>query len=88
MQKKPPVSVASPGRFLTFGAYARKYVELLQEGWAIPPERILARTGLDATALESPDLSDDDDHHLRRVLRGPSFNDNATGRIKAEPPGP
>lgn len=56
MQKKTLAPVASPGRFLTFGAYARKYVELLQEGWSIPPERILARTGLDTAALASPEL--------------------------------
>lgn len=56
VQKNQTVPVASPGRFLTFGAYARKYVELLQEGWGIPPERVLARTGLDIATLESPDL--------------------------------
>lgn len=56
VQKNQIGPVASPGRFLTFGAYARKYVEMLQEDWGIPPERVLARTGLDSGSLESPDL--------------------------------
>lgn len=56
MPKNALAAVPSPGRFLTFGAYARKYVELLEEGWGIPPERVLARTGLDAATLASPDL--------------------------------
>lgn len=44
------------GRFLTFGAYPRKFVQLLEAEWAIPAEKILAGTDLDREALERADL--------------------------------
>ncbi len=47
---------ASEGRFLTFGAYPRKLVQLLEEDWNIPAEKILEGTGLVRSQLDAPDL--------------------------------
>jgi AraC-like DNA-binding protein len=44
------------GRFLTFGAYPRKLVQLLEDDWGIPAEKVLEGTGLERTQLETPEL--------------------------------
>lgn len=44
------------GRFLTFGAYPRKFVQLLESEWQIPAEKLLEGTSIDREALEQPDL--------------------------------
>lgn len=44
------------GRFLTFGAYPRKFVQLLESEWQVPVEKVLEGTPLDRAALEQPDL--------------------------------
>lgn len=51
MQKSLP-----QGRLLTFGAYPRKLVQLLEEEWNIPPEQVLEGTGLARSQLDMPDL--------------------------------
>ncbi|MDQ8036926.1 MAG: AraC family transcriptional regulator ligand-binding domain-containing protein [Pedobacter sp.] len=51
MQKSLP-----QGRFLTFGAYPRKFVQLLEEEWNIPAEKVLAGTGLERSQLDQPEL--------------------------------
>ncbi|HEX4939469.1 MAG TPA: AraC family transcriptional regulator ligand-binding domain-containing protein [Candidatus Kapabacteria bacterium] len=48
--------ITSPGRFLTFGAYPRKFVQLLESEWQIPAEPLLAGTGLDRQQLDDPEL--------------------------------
>lgn len=45
------------GRFLTFGAYPRKLVQLLEDEWNIPPEKLLAGTGLERSQLDIPELA-------------------------------
>lgn len=47
---------SSPGQFLTFGAYPRKLVQLLEEDWQISAERTLSGTGIDRAQLDEPDL--------------------------------
>lgn len=49
--------IMTQGRFLTFGAYPRKLVHLLEDEWNIAPEKLLEGTGLDRKQLESPDLA-------------------------------
>ncbi|HEX6590905.1 MAG TPA: AraC family transcriptional regulator [Moraxellaceae bacterium] len=44
------------GRFLTFGAYPRKLVQLLEEDWGIPAEKVLEGTGLTRAQLDTPEL--------------------------------
>lgn len=44
------------GRFLTFGAYPRKFVQLLEQEWNIPGEKLLEGTSLDRETLEQPDV--------------------------------
>ncbi|MGH8493707.1 MAG: AraC family transcriptional regulator [Moraxellaceae bacterium] len=51
MQKSLP-----QGRFLTFGAYPRKLVQLLEDEWKIPAEQVLEGTGLERSQLDAPDL--------------------------------
>lgn len=51
MQKSLP-----QGRFLTFGAYPRKFVQLLEDEWKIPAEQILAGTGIERSQLDQPEL--------------------------------
>lgn len=48
--------ITSPGRFLTFGAYPRKFVQLLESEWAVPPETLLADTGIEYSQLDNPEL--------------------------------
>lgn len=48
--------ITTHGRFLTFGAYPRKFVQLLETEWQIPAEKLLAGTGLDRTQLDEPEL--------------------------------
>lgn len=48
---------ASQGRFLTFGAYPRKLVQLLEEDWNIPAEKVLEGTGLVRSQLDAPELA-------------------------------
>ena len=47
---------ASQGRFLTFGAYPRKLVQLLEEDWNIPAEKILEGTDLVRSQLDVSEL--------------------------------
>lgn len=42
-------------RLLTFGAYPRKFLQLLESDWGIPPAQVLAGTRLDAELLRAPD---------------------------------
>lgn len=56
VQKAISSKSASPGRFLTFGAYPRKFVQLLEEDWKIPAEQVLEGTGLERDQLDMPDL--------------------------------
>ncbi len=51
MQKSPP-----QGRFLTFGAYTRKLVQLMEDQWKIPAEQVLRGSCLERSQLEQPDL--------------------------------
>lgn len=44
------------GRFLTFGAYPRKLVQLLEDDWGIPAEKVLEGVNLNRTQLETPEL--------------------------------
>lgn len=46
----------SHGRFLTFGAYPRKFVQLLESDWDVPAEKLLAGTSLDRDTLAQPDV--------------------------------
>lgn len=48
--------IATQGRFLTFGAYPRKFVQLLETEWQVPADKLLAGTGLERSQLDSPDL--------------------------------
>ena len=48
--------ITTPGRFLTFGAYPRKFVQLLESEWQVPAEKLLAGTGLDRKQLDEPEL--------------------------------
>jgi AraC-like DNA-binding protein len=45
------------GRFLTFGAYPRKLVQLLETDWNIPAEKLLEGTGLLPAQLDTPELA-------------------------------
>ncbi len=49
-------TITSQGRFLTFGAYPRKFVQLLEDDWGIPAEKVLEGTGLSRSQLDAPDL--------------------------------
>lgn len=44
-------------RFLTFGAYPRKLVQLLETDWNIPAEKILEGTGLLRSQFDVPDMT-------------------------------
>lgn len=44
------------GRFLTFAAYARKFIQLLETEYHIPPEKLLEGVNLSPEALDQPDL--------------------------------
>ena len=48
---------ASQGRFLTFGAYPRKLVQMLEDDWNIPAEKTLEGTGLVRSQLDAPELA-------------------------------
>lgn len=48
--------ITTQGRFLTFGAYPRKFVQLLETEWQVPAEKLLAGTGLERSQLDSPEL--------------------------------
>lgn len=50
-------TTTNPGRFLTFGAYPRKLVQLMEEEWSVPAEKVLAGTGLTREQLDAPDLA-------------------------------
>lgn len=51
-----PPTRAPQGRFLTFGAYPRKFVQMMAEDWGIPAEKVLEGTGLSPAQLGDPDL--------------------------------
>lgn len=48
---------SNQARFLTFGAYPRKLVQLLESQWGLSAEQILQGTGLSREQLEAPDLT-------------------------------
>ncbi|MDF2446339.1 MAG: Transcriptional regulator, AraC family [Moraxellaceae bacterium] len=47
---------APQGRFLTFGAYPRKFVQLMEADWGLPAEKVLTGTGLTRPQLDDPEL--------------------------------
>lgn len=56
MQKSTTIKNAVQSRFPTFGAYARKFVQLMEEDWGLAPEQVLEGTGLTRQQLDEPDL--------------------------------
>ena len=44
------------GRFLTFGAYPRKFIQMMETDYHIPAEKLLEGVNLTREALEQPDL--------------------------------
>lgn len=49
-------TMSNHGSFLTFGAYPRKLVQLLEENWQVPAEKVLEGSGLTRDTLNVPDL--------------------------------
>lgn len=56
MQKATLPKAAIPGRFMTFGAYPRKFVQLMEEDWGVPAEKLLEGTSLARDQLEAPEF--------------------------------